>query len=190
MSREHAGGIPVWMTETGYDVDQRSPLRAIPIGNKTAAETQADWILRSSLLYLRHGVSRVFLYQTYDENMESGGRFSSSGLLNKDRSRKPAADYIFQANKLMGNYTYKSALSKSPLVDIYELDSKLAYVLVKPSENGSSVKYILELKNVRQAKVYHPEIGKDEMSMKVLKVVNGKLPLTVTETPLFVLPVN
>lgn len=190
MSREHAGGIPVWMTETGYDVDQRSPLRAIPIGNKTAAETQADWILRSSLLYLRHGVSRVFLYQTYDENMESGGRFSSSGLLNKDRSRKPAADYIFQANKLMGNYTYKSALSKSPLVDIYELDGKLAYVLVKPSENGSSVKYILELKNVRQAKVYHPEIGKYEMSIKVLKVVNGKLPLTVTETPLFVLPVN
>jgi len=122
--------------------------------------------------------------------MESGGRFSSSGLLNKDRSRKPAADYIFQANKLMGNYTYKSALSKTPLVDIYELNGKLAYVLVKPSEDGSSAEYTLELKNVRQAKIYRPEVGKNEMSMKLLKVVKGKLQLTVTETPLFVLPVN
>jgi endoglucanase len=188
MSRKYASGIPVWMTETGYDVDQRSPLRAIPIGKKTALETQADWILRSSLLYLRHGVQRVFLYQTYDENIESGGRFASSGLLNSNRTRKPAADYIFQANKLMGNYTYKSSLSKRPLVDIYEHQRKVAYVLVKPSENGSSVPYTLNLKG-KQAKVYRPAAGKDEMNLTMTPIVEGKLRLTVTETPLFVMPV-
>ncbi|HKG07740.1 MAG TPA: hypothetical protein VKB19_14820 [Pedobacter sp.] len=190
MSAKHAGGIPVWMSETGYDVDQRSPLRAIPIGKKTALETQADWILRSALLYMRHGVSRVFLYQTYDENIESGGRFSSSGLLTKDRTRKPAADYIYQANKLMGNYAYKSALAKSPLVDEYELNGKSAYVLVKPSEDGSTTSYILPLKGIKQANIYYPSAGKDEMRKEQAKVINGKLQLTVTETPIFVMPVK
>lgn len=190
MSRQHAGAMPVWMSETGYDVDQRSPLRAIPIGDKTALETQADWILRSALLYMRNGVSRVFLYQTYDENIESGGRFSSSGLLNKDHTRKPAADYIYQVNKLMGDYTYKSALSKSPLVDQYELNGKFVYVLTKPSEDGSTINYTLSLKGVKQAYIYHPAAGKDEMSMEKVEVTKGRLQLTVSETPIFVLPGN
>lgn len=190
MAREHAGGMPVWMTETGYDVDQRSPLRAIPIGHKTALETQADWILRSALLYMRHGVARVFLYQTYDENIESGGRFSSSGLLNKDRSRKQAADYIYQANKLMGAYSYNAALSRSPLVDQYKLNGKYAYVLVKPSENGSAQPYTLSLKGIKQAFIYHPAAGKDQMNGTKVKVLNGKLPLLVSETPMFIIPLN
>ena len=188
MAKKHAGGMPVWMSETGYDVDQRSPLKAVPIGNKTALETQADWILRSALLYMRNGISRVFLYQTYDENIESGGRFSSSGMLNKDHTRKPAADYIYQANKLMGNFTYKSALSKSPLVDQYELNGNAAYVLVKPSEDGSTKVYKLRLKGTKLANIYRPAIGKDEMNMEQVKVIRGKLRITVTETPIFVLP--
>jgi len=190
LAKQKAGGMPVWMTETGYDVDQRSPLRAIPIGKKTALETQADWILRSALLYPRHGVARVFLYQTYDENLESGGRFSSSGLLDKNRRRKPALDYIYQANKLMGEYTYKVALSKSPLVDEYELNGKSAYILVKPSEDGSTTTYTLQLKGVKQVNVCYPTAGKDEMRKELRKVSNGKLSLTVTETPVFVMPLN
>jgi endoglucanase len=190
MAREHAGGMPVWMTETGYDVDQRSPLKAIRIGHKTALETQADWILRSALLYMRHGIARVFLYQTYDENTESGGRFSSSGLLNKNHSRKPAADYIYQTNKLMGRYSYKAAISISPLVDQYELNNKYAYVLVKPSENGSSVTYTLSLKGTKQAYIYHPAAGKEEMNKTKVEVINGKLPLLVSETPVFIIPAN
>ena len=187
MSRKYAGNMPVWMSETGYDINQESPQKAIPIGKKTALETQADWILRTALLYMRNGIARVFFYQAYDDNAANGGRFASCGLLNKDHTRKPAADYLYQVNKLMGNYTYVHTLSKTPFVDQYEMDGKLAYVLVKPSEDGSSVDYTLNIPSSKTAKVYQPAIGKDEMNVQICEVVKGKLQIKITETPTFVL---
>lgn len=88
----------------------------------------------------------------------------------------------------MGSYFYKAALSESPLVDQYELNGKYAYVLVKPSENGSTVAYTLSLKGIKQAYIYHPAAGKKEMNGTKVEVVNGKLPLLVSETPVFVVP--
>jgi len=189
-AREQVRGMAVWMTETGYDVDQRSPLRAIPIGKKTALETQADWILRSALLYARHGVERVFLYQTYDENLQSGGRFASSGLLDRSRRRKPALDYVYQASKLLGGYRHKRTINTSPLVDEYKLGSKSAFILVKPSEDGSTTRYVLKLRGVKSAHLYYPTVGMDEMRKEKVNIKNGALMLTVTETPLFVIPAH
>jgi hypothetical protein len=180
--------MPVWMSETGYDVNQQSPLKAIPIGNKTALLTQADWILRSALLYVRNGISRVFFYQTYDYDSSKGGRFSSSGLLNKDHTRKPAADYLYQVNKLLGNYAYSGTINSNPLVDTYSFNGNHAYVLVKPSEDGSSVNYTLNLSTAKNARIYYPTAGQDSMKVEDVKVIKGKLPLNVTETPMFVLP--
>jgi hypothetical protein len=90
----------------------------------------------------------------------------------------------------MGAYSYKAALSRSPLVDQYELNGKYAYVLVKPSENGSTLRYTLSLKGVKQAFIYHPVAGKDQMNGTKVKVVNGRLPLLVSETPMFIMPLN
>lgn len=188
VARGQAGDMPVWMSETGYDVDQRSPLKAVPIGDKSALQTQADWILRSALLYMRAGISRVFFYQTYDENIGSGGRFASSGLLNKDHSPKPAGDYLYQLNRLMGEYAYQKTLSRTPFVDLYEFKGKQAYAMVKPSENGSHVDYVLNLSKAKQIRIYVPAAGKPEMAMNILKVLNGKVQLKVTETPIFVFP--
>jgi len=188
VAHKYAKDMPVWMSETGYDVNQQSPLKAIPIGNKTALLTQADWILRSALLYVRNGISRVFFYQTYDYDSSKGGRFSSSGLLNKDHTRKPAADYLYQLNKLLGNYAYSRTINSNPLVDTYSFNGNHAYVLVKPSEDGSSVNYTLNLSTAKNARIYYPTAGQDSMKVEDVKVIKGKLPLNVTEAPMFVLP--
>ncbi|RYZ46209.1 MAG: T9SS type A sorting domain-containing protein, partial [Sphingobacteriales bacterium] len=181
--------MPVWITETGYDVNQSSPLKAIAIGNKTVLQTQADWILRTALLYARAGIDRVFFYQMYDDNIASSTKFASSGLINANRTRKPAADYIYQATRLMGDYTFKQTLSVAPFVDRYELNGKSAYVLVKGSENGSTVSYTLNLGAIASAKVYTPAIGQDSMNVQIVQLVNGNLTLTVGETPTFVIPI-
>jgi endoglucanase len=59
-SHEVSYDMPVWITETGYDINQGSPLKAIPIGNKSELVTQADWILRTSLFSARAGIEKCF----------------------------------------------------------------------------------------------------------------------------------
>jgi endoglucanase len=184
----YAADMPVWITETGYDINTGSVLKAIPIGAKSALQTQADWILRTSLLNARMGIERTFFYEMYDDDVTSATKFSSSGLINADKTRKPAADYLMQANKLMGDYEYKETISTNPMVDRYELAGQSIYVLVNPTESGATASYSLPLATAGSARIYTPVAGQDTMSVTSASVSGGHLSLTVTETPVFVMP--
>ncbi|RYE16278.1 MAG: T9SS type A sorting domain-containing protein [Sphingobacteriales bacterium] len=187
-ANRYANGMPVWVTEVGYDANPNSPMRAIPIGNKTILQTQADWILRSSLLYARAGVERIFFYQAYDDNFANPIQYGSSGLLNQDRSRKPAADYIHQAEALFGKYNYKSTLSYDPIVDLYEYNGQQAYVMYVPDEIGRTKTYTLDLPGADSAKIHKPVAGAASFRKNIVQVKNGKVAIALTETPLFVIP--
>lgn len=182
--------MPVWVTETGYDINPGSPLKAIAIGNKSVLATQADWILRTALFYARSGIERVFFYQLYDDNVNNPIQFGSSGLVNPDQTRKPAADFLLQANKLLGDYTYKETISQNPIVDRYERNGKSAYVLVVPDEQGRTASYNLNLGNSAHAGIYKPQIGADHMAADTVNTAQGALAVTVTETPMFVIPID
>lgn len=182
--------MPVWITEAGYDVNQGSPIRAIPIGNKSALETQGDWILRTALLYARLGIEKLFFYQLYDDN-STGGMFGTSGLANGDNmTRRPSADYLYQTKKLFGEYIYKETLHQDPIVDRYERNGTSAYILVVPDEIGRTATYTLDLGNATQARIYRPKVGSNNMDLEVVNTNQGKVQLTVTETPLFVVAGN
>ncbi len=179
----------VWVTEAGYDINSGSPLHAPAIGNKMPEQVQADWILRTALLYARRGVNRLFLYQTYDLQPNSGEQFASSGLLNTiTRRRKPAADYLYQVQKLLGNYVYKETISQTPLVDRYELNGQSIYSLVMPTETGKTGSYSLNLGKAGAAQVYTPKVGATTMDERTANSPASILKLTVTETPIFVRP--
>ena len=188
MAHEYLNDMPVWITELGYDLNQGSPLKAIPIGNKSEYITQADWALRSSLMYNRLGIERSFFYQVYDDNFANPIQFGSSGLIYQDLSRKPVADYIHQTNKLMGDYVYMETISQDPIVDRYELNGKSAYVLAVPDETGRTANYTLNLSNVAKANIYTPRSGVDSMNVASFSSIGGKFSLTVTETPMFLFP--
>ena len=188
MAHEYLNDMPVWITELGYDLNQGSPLKAIPIGNKSEYITQADWALRSTLMYNRLGIERSFFYEVYDDNFANPIQFGSSGLIYQDLSRKPAADYIYQTNKLMGDYVYMETISQDPIVDRYELNGKSAYVLAVPGETGRTANYTLNLSNVAKASIYTPRLGVDSMNVASISSVGGKFSLTVTETPMFLFP--
>jgi hypothetical protein len=187
VSHKQSYDMPVWITETGYDTHQESPLRAIPVGQKSALETQGDWILRSSLFSARLGIDKVFFYQMYDDNT-SGGMFGTSGLVNTDQSRRPAADFLLQTSKLFGEYVYKQTTHTDPIVDRYELTGKSMYMLVVPDEKGRTVSYTLDLNGAASAKIYRPKVGAADMTVEEVTTTGGQLALTVTETPLFVVP--
>ena len=179
--------MPVWITETGFDVHQDSPLKAIPIGSKSALDTQADWILRTALFSARHKIEKVFFYQIYDDNA-TGAIFGSSGLVNSDLTRRPAADFLYQTNKLFGEYTFKETIHNDPIIDRYELNGNSMYMLVVPDETGRTASYTLQLPGFSTASVYTPIAGSQNMARQDLNFADGNLTLTVGETPLFVVP--
>lgn len=181
--------VKVWSTETGYDLSEKSIQRAIPIGNKTAEITQADWLLRLGLLYARLGIDRVFYYQLYDNNdpgTDNGVPFGFSGLVEKSNKRRAAADYIHQVTKLMGDYAYFNTINKDPLVDIYQLGKKRMYVLVVPDEVDRKQTYQLDLQNAKKATIYTLKPGANQMEAKEVSTKGGLLEIEVTETPVFV----
>ncbi len=188
LAHQQSQGMPVWVTETGYDLNQGSPLKAIAIGNKTAIQTQADWILRTSLLYARAGIEKVFLYQMYDDNFLSPTQFGSMGLINTDQTRKPAADYIHQVHAKFGEFSYQSTLQNDPIVDLYRYQNQSMYMLVVPDEKGRTASYVLNLNGATTAQLYKPVIGSDAMQVTTLTATAGKVTIPVTETPVFVVP--
>lgn len=181
----------VWVTEAGYDINQGSPLHAPPIGTKTPGQVQADWILRTALFYARHGISRLFLYQTYDLRLESGEQFASSGLLNAaTHQRKPAADYLYQVQHQLGSYQFKETLNTNPIVDRYEYQGKSLYALVLPTEEGKTASYSLRVGagGTGTYTIYTPRVGSTTLAAQTARSTAGAISLTVTETPIFVVP--
>ena len=174
----------VWVTETGYDINQGSYQKAIAIGNKSVLLTQADWIIRSSLLYIRHGIKRLFFYQLFDDTPNVDVQYATSGLA-ENAKRRPAADYILQVNKLMGNYTYNGTINKDPLVDKFVSGSKTIYALTIPDQKGRTGTYSLDL-GTTKANIYTLKPGADAAIKTQVSTINGKLIVTVTETPVFV----
>lgn len=180
--------IEVWTTETGYDLNSKSIQRAIPIGAKSVLITQADWILRTSLMYARHGVNRVFFYIAYDilpPGSDSETPFGTSGLLNPDK-RRPAADYLLQTGNLMGEYVYQKTINSDPFVDVYRYNGKTMYVLLVPDEKDRRESYELNLGKAKMARIHQLKPGADAMTAKDVATKGGILKLTVTETPIFV----
>ncbi|MCY7421252.1 MAG: hypothetical protein LH478_05845 [Chitinophagaceae bacterium] len=190
VSHQYSNNMPVWITELGYDINQGSPLKAIAIGNRSALQTQADWDLRSSLLYSREGLQKAFFYEVYDANINAPYKFASSGFINADTTRKPAADFLFQANKLFGEYTFTQTLNGDPFVDRYEFNGQKMYALVVPDEIGRTANYTLDLGTAGSAVIYTPQAGSNDMIEKVVSTANGKLTIVVTETPVFVVPLE
>ncbi len=178
--------LEVWITELGYDLNPESPQHAIPIGNKTIALTQADWLLRSSLFYSRLGLSASYFFQLYDDN-PSAIQYSTSGLAeSRNLTRRPSADYILETKSLIGNYQFYRSLSEDPMVDEYRLGKKSMFALWVPDEKGRTATYSLPLGSSKTAIIHHLRVGKDTMDSIPTTAENGIVRIQVSETPVFV----
>jgi len=179
---------PVWVTENGYDINPGSPQRAPAIGNKSPLLVQADWTIRSCLLYARRGIDRLFFYQLFDDTPNGLGTYQTSGLVNDNLTRRPAADYVLQVKNLMSNYKYRTTLNTDPLVDEYTLPNKNPiYVLTIPDQVGRKGTYVLNFpKGTKSATISTLTVGSSVMTKTTVKTASAKLTVNVSETPVFV----
>jgi hypothetical protein len=179
--------LPVWVTESGYDINQGSPQKAIPIGNKPTLVTQADWIIRTSLLYARYGVSKVFYYELFDDNSTNSTQYETCGLADKEPlQRRPAANYIYQVKQLLGGFNYKGTINNFPLVDVYRNGNRTIYVLTVPDEQGKTGVCTLNLGNATKGIIYHLNPDGNNMVQSMVSSVDHNVKIKVNETPVFV----
>lgn len=178
--------LPVWVTEAGYDINEHSPQRAIAIGTKSALLTQADWTIRTSLLYARNGIKKVFFYLLYDDNLSSWTQYASSGLLTGDLKRRPAAEYVAQVKNLLGDFVYQKTISQTPLVDVYKKGTTSIYVLMMGDQTGKGLYYTLNLPGKEKALTHNLRTGYTTTLVKGVNVTNGGIRIKVTETPFFI----
>ncbi|WP_188753853.1 hypothetical protein [Parapedobacter defluvii] len=188
-SEETLPGIEVWNTEIGYDVNPKSTQRAIPINDKSALITQADWNLRSALMYARLGIDRLFFYMLYDVSAQSTTQYASSGFVDKENkpyTSKPAWDYLLQAKNIIGEYYYQETLNMDPVVDVYALDNKKIFVLTVPDEVGREETFELNIRDSKFVRIHELVVGAQEAKATIKEIVDGKITIHVTETPIFV----
>jgi hypothetical protein len=187
-SNQYCGGMPVWVSELGFDLNQQSPMKAIPIGNRTALQTQADWTLRSALLNWRQGISRLFYYELNDFNLNSSVKYASMGLCDSLYQRRPALDYLTQVNRLMGNYHFVQNLQHQAEVDLYENGAQKIYAVWMPTEQGAQQLTVLNFNQVDSVIINLPVEGSMLMNTYTRAVYNDTIQLLATETPVFVQP--
>lgn len=189
MSSLFGKNMPVWVTETGYDINPSQSAQYAPsIGTKSVLETQADWILRTALLSARAGIAKVFYYEMYDDN-PYGGQFGTSGLVNTtDSSRRPASKFLYQMNQNFGNYIYQETINHNPEVDRYLYNKQSMFVVWNPTHTGASTVYDLDFGKMDSATIYTPNALADTMKISLIRNTKSSLSLTATETPIFVIP--
>jgi len=180
-----AGNPQVWLTENGYDINSQSPQRAPAIGSKSAELVQADWILRSSLLYIKHGISRLFFYQLYDNAPGASIQYSTSGLMASTSARRPSGNYIQEVSDLMGNCKYVKTISSSPMVDQYTNGTKTVWVLWMPTAKGATATYSLNV-GAASATLYMLNPNAPKIQSAVKTTTKNVLSVAVSETPVIV----
>lgn len=177
-------GMPVWMTETGYDLHPNSALRAVGIGKKTPMETQADWLLRAALIHARTGIQRMFYYQLFDYNLEASTKFASMGLVDKQMKNKASLDRLCQFTKLLTGYHFEKNIGHSPEVDVYTNGSLKAWIIWMPTMQGKQANCTINLSDETMGvTLYQSKFGIAEWEKTNYANGTSTIELLATETP-------
>jgi len=106
----HAPGKQVWVTEFGYDAGTKKPGPGDFAGWVSSTETeQAQWIVRSFLMFSSLGLDRAYLYY-YDDNDEPI-LHGSSGIT-RHFAPKPAYYAMAHLYKTLGDYRFSRVVQQ------------------------------------------------------------------------------
>jgi hypothetical protein len=203
--------ISLWITETGYSIqnpvngNQNNVAKTITDGNgkviRDRYQTQGDWSLRSSLVGLRGGLDGTMFYQLYDD---TNFKFNPLGYLNWDlscgialedsannRTLRPTTAFFAQVNSFARDYVFNATLTDQAtgvIVDkLTRPGAKPIYIVTKPTENASTVRYALRLPGVTSVTRYQLNDTGTVPTITTLSVKGGVLNVMASETPTFYL---
>jgi len=108
----HARGKEIWVTEFGYDASTQKPDPSGPMAKwVSSTETeQAQWIVRSFLVFSSMDVQKAFVYFYNDKDEPS---FHASSGITRNFVPKPAFWAMAHLYKTLGDYKFSRALTQT-----------------------------------------------------------------------------
>lgn len=183
----------VWISEFGWDVDQRSPSRATVYGDHTGEEVQAMWLTRAYLILASTGVDRAEMYMSRDASTGAPGKYATCGLVTDKASGEiPRMSwyYVYTLKNRMADMHFVQEInSGNDNVWIYQFadeNGKKAYALWCPTSDDTTVSnYELSLLGSPESMTLVNFADKNTEGTQIsLPVVNGKVTVNVGETPI------
>ena len=135
-------GLPIWVTEFGYDTQPGSQMTPIATGNLSGEQLQAMWSPRAALEYLRLGADRVYLFTIADEPNPNAGLFTSSGLLKGESTGyipKEAFTVFSGLGKILKGWSFVADQStQAARILKFKQGAKTLYAFWSPTNSGVS----------------------------------------------------
>lgn len=191
-SNRYLSGMPVWITEHGYDTSQTSPFKAPPIGTMNKLQVQGAWLTRSALEYAAQGLQGTSVFQLFNDSQDPAAfstQFETSGLLNQDAtfSRRPVADYFKQAKTVLGNYTFSQRISTDVRVDKYvKSGSNDMYAMWVPDSLDRHSNYTLSVPTGTVVTIRQLKDGQDSPVVTTQTAASNAVTINVGEIPMIV----
>lgn len=109
----HAPSKPVWITEFGYDSTTRKPDARTEFAKwKSASDTQqAQWLVRSLLVFSSLPVERAYVY--FFDDKDEPSLHASSGIT-RDFVPKPAFHALAHMQRMLGNFRFTRIVENRP----------------------------------------------------------------------------
>ena len=188
----NAPGKPVWVTEFGYDSSTK-PAAATGDFSKWVGVTdtqQAQWLVRSLLVFSTMPVERAYIYFFNDE--DEPGLHSSSGIT---RHFKPKPSYwaLGHLQRMLGGYRFERIVTNQPAtlrVQEYRNDSnKIIWVAWSPTGEGKSFTALLDATPGRLLDAQHMPLDATELSahLPARQIAPGRVEVDVDESPVYLI---
>ncbi|HEY1122581.1 MAG TPA: cellulase family glycosylhydrolase, partial [Haloferula sp.] len=144
---EHAKGKPVWITEFGYDSTTQPQEKTGDFSKWVGVtdEHQAEWLVRSYLVFSSMPVERAYLYFFNDEDKAS--LHASSGLT-RNFQPKPSFHAVSHLQRTLGDYRFTRIVKKEQSVRVQEYHpesgNKVVWVVWTPTLEGTDTEITLD----------------------------------------------
>lgn len=184
----HAPGKPVWITEFGYDSSTKTPA---PTGDFARWQgvtdvQQAQWLVRSLLVFSTMPVERAYVYFFNDDDQPS---MHASAGLTRHFQPKPAFYALAHAQRLLGAYRFARMVMNEPgkaRVQEYRNDAGEAiWVAWRPT--GSQGSSAVLLKDIPGAllKAERMPLSPELSPASPQQAPDGAIQVQVDESPLY-----
>ena len=188
----HTPGKPVWITEFGYDSSTKPPK---PTGDFSkwigVTDTQqAQWLVRSLLVFSAMPVERAFIYFFNDEDEPS--LHASSGLT-RHFQPKPSYYAISHLQRVLGAYRFEKLVTNQPgrlrIHEYHNGKGKFVWAVWSPTGEGSKSTVVLDALPGKFVNAQRMPLS-DAMSANlpaIAQSADDRIEVLVEESPLYLL---
>ena len=185
----HAPGKTVWLTEFGYDSSTKPPEQRGDFAKWIGVNDtqQAQWLVRSLLVFSTMQVERAYIYFFNDEDQPS--LHASSGLT-RHFQPKPAYHALSHLRRVLGEYRFQNMVTNEAgrlRVQEYRNDAKeIVWAVWSPTGDGRVFATTLDHLPGRLVDAQHMPLTADPSALTAAPQLGTReIKVQVDESPLY-----